>query len=53
MMDALHTHHETVHQILYECEAEYLLPIKDNQPTLLKTAQTLLPADVSPYSCHF
>lgn len=52
MMDALHTHHETVRQILYECEAEYLLPLKDNQSTLLKTAQTLLPADVPPYSSH-
>ncbi len=47
-LDALHTQHQTVHQILYDQGADYNLPIRDNQPTLLKTAQTLLPADVPP-----
>lgn len=52
MLDALHTQHETVQQLLYENGADYLLPLKDNQPTLLKTAQSLLPAGVSPSSGH-
>jgi hypothetical protein len=44
----MHTQHETVHQILYEKGAHYSLILRDNQPTLLKTAQQLLPADLSP-----
>lgn len=49
MLDALHTHHETAQLILYEKGGDYLLPLKENQPTLFKTAQTLLPESVSPY----
>jgi hypothetical protein len=47
-LDGMHTQHETVHQILYEKGADYSLILRDNQPTLLKTAQQLLPADLSP-----
>jgi hypothetical protein len=47
-LDGMHTQHETVHQILYEKGADYSLILRDNQPTLLKTAQQLLPADIPP-----
>jgi hypothetical protein len=47
-LDGMHTQHETVHQILYEKGGDYSLILRDNQPTLLKTAQTLLPADSPP-----
>lgn len=47
-LDGLHTQHETVHQILYEKGADYSLILRDNQPTLLQTAQTLLPATLPP-----
>ena len=47
-LDALHTQHETVQQILYDHGADYLLPLKGNQPTLLATARTLLPETLSP-----
>jgi len=47
-LDGMHTQHETVHQLLYEKGADYSLILRDNQPTLLKTAQQLLPADVPP-----
>lgn len=46
--DGLHTQHQTVHQLLYEKGADYSLILRDNQPTLLKTAQQLLPADLPP-----
>ena len=47
-LDGLHTQHQTVHQILYEKGADYSLILRKNQPTLLKTAQQLLPADLPP-----
>jgi hypothetical protein len=47
-LDGMHTQHQTVHQILYEKGGEYSLILRDNQPTLLKTAQQLLPADLPP-----
>jgi hypothetical protein len=47
-LDGLHTQHETVHQLLYEKGADYSLILRDNQPTLLHTAQTLLPATLPP-----
>jgi len=49
-LDGRHTPHETVHQILYEKDADYSLILRENQPTLLKTARQLLPADIPPYS---
>ena len=51
-MDALHTQDETVQKLLYEKGADYLVSIKDNQPTLATTAQTLLPQDVPPSGRH-
>jgi hypothetical protein len=47
-LDGMHTQHQTVHQILYEKGADYSLILRDNQPTLLATAQQLLPADRPP-----
>jgi Druantia protein DruA/DDE_Tnp_1-associated len=47
-LDGMHTQHATVHQILYEKGAAYSLILRENQPTLLETAQQLLPADVPP-----
>ena len=46
--DALHTQHETIHQLLYDHGADYLTPVRDNQPGLVQTAQTLLPEGFSP-----
>jgi Domain of unknown function (DUF4338)/DDE_Tnp_1-associated len=47
-LDGMHTQHATVHPILYEKGGDYSLILRDNQPTLLKTAQQLLPADLPP-----
>ena len=47
-LDALHTQHETLQQVLYEHGADYVTPVRDNQPGLVKTAQTLLPEGLSP-----
>ena len=51
-MDALNTQDETVQKILFERGADYIASIKDNQPTLATTAQTLLPQGVSPSGSH-
>ena len=51
-MDALHTHDETVQKLLYEKGADYMVTLKANQPTLLDTAQTLLPENVPPSGGH-
>jgi hypothetical protein len=47
-LDGMHTQHETVCQILYQKGADYSLILRDNQKTLLKTAQQLLPAELPP-----
>jgi hypothetical protein len=47
-MDALNTQDETVQKLLYEKGADQVLSIKDIQPTLATTAQTLLPQGVPP-----
>jgi len=47
-LDSLHTQHETIHQILYDHGADFLVPLKDNQPTILATAKTLLPESFPP-----
>ena len=47
-LDSLHTQHETLHQVLYDHGADYLVPLKENQPTILATAKTLLPEKFSP-----
>jgi hypothetical protein len=46
--DGMHTQHETLAQVLYEGGADYSCVLRDNQPTLLKTAQTLLPESIPP-----
>jgi hypothetical protein len=47
-LDGMHTQHQTAYQILYEQGADFSMILRDNQPTILKTAQQLLPADVPP-----
>src|SRR6266853_215256 len=47
-LDATHTQHKTVAQILYDKGADYLLPIAGNQQSLLQSAQHLLPESVPP-----
>jgi hypothetical protein len=47
-LDAMHTQHKTVAQILYDKGADYLLPLAGNQQGLLETAQQLLPESVPP-----
>jgi hypothetical protein len=47
-LDAMHTQHKTVAQILYDKGADYLLPLAGNQKSLLETAQHLLPEAVPP-----
>lgn len=47
-LDGMHTQHQTVHQILYEKGADYSLILRENQPTILATAEQLLPASVPP-----
>jgi hypothetical protein len=47
-LDALHTQHQTASQVLLEAGADYLLTLKDNQPTLLETAKTLVPSAFFP-----
>lgn len=47
-LDSLHTQRETIHQILYDKGADYLVPIKRNQPTMLASARTFLPEDFPP-----
>jgi hypothetical protein len=51
-MDALNTQDETVQKLLYEKGADYIVSLKDNQPTLAATAQTLLPQDIPPSGSH-
>ena len=47
-LDALHNQHETHQQILYDHGADFMVPLKENQPTILATAKTLLPETLSP-----
>lgn len=47
-LDGMHTQHQTVHQILYDQGADYSLILRENQPTILKTARGLLPTSVPP-----
>ena len=47
-LDAMHTQHQTAGQIVIEAGADYLLTLKDNQPTLTQTAQRLVPSAFFP-----
>ena len=47
-LDAMHTQHKTLAQILYDKGADYLVPIKGNQGTLAETAAQLLPESIPP-----
>jgi len=47
-LDGMHTQHQTVQQILYDKGGDYTLILRENQKTLRKTAQQLLPAELPP-----
>jgi hypothetical protein len=47
-LDAMHTQHQTAAQVVLDAGADYLLTLKDNQPTLLETTQTLVTGDFFP-----
>lgn len=50
-LDALHTQDQTARELVLEHGADYLLTVKDNQPTLranIEKLVTALPADFSP-----
>jgi hypothetical protein len=47
-LDAIHTQHATAVQLVLDKGADYLFTLKDNQPTLLQTAQTLVPGAFFP-----
>jgi hypothetical protein len=47
-LDAIHTQAETARQLVLDKGADYLLTLKENQATLLQTAQTLVPGDFFP-----
>ena len=44
----MHTQHQTAAQTVIDAGADYLLTLKDNQPTLTETAQTLMPSAFFP-----
>jgi predicted transposase YbfD/YdcC len=46
--DALHTQRETARYLVDEKRAHYLLPVKENQPTLWEACQAGDPDDFSP-----
>jgi hypothetical protein len=48
--DALHTQTETARLIVMEKGADYLLTVKDNQPTLNQTIAKLVPAPEAGFS---
>jgi hypothetical protein len=54
-LDALHTQDQTARELVLEHGADYLLTVKDNQPTLRASIEKLVsapPADFSPSTGH-
>jgi hypothetical protein len=54
-LDALHTQDQTARELVLQHGADYLLTVKDNQPTLRQNIQRLVaapPADFSPSTGH-
>lgn len=54
-LDALHTQDETARALVMEHGADYLLTVKDNQPTVHKNIEQLIPApaaDFPPSGAH-
>lgn len=54
-LDALHTQDQTARELVLEHGADYLLTVKDNQPTVRANIERLLaapPADFSPSPSH-
>jgi hypothetical protein len=52
LADALHTQVETAQQILYEQGGDYLMTVKNNQPTLHKTLANLFVKQAFSPSAH-
>ena len=48
--DALHTQAETARMIVMEKGGDYILTVKDNQPTLNKTIASMIPAPDAGFS---
>jgi predicted transposase YbfD/YdcC len=48
--DALHTQTDTARQIVMEKGGDYLLTVKDNQPTLNQNITQLIPAPEAGFS---
>jgi hypothetical protein len=48
-LDALHTQTETARELVLEAGADYLLTVKDNQPTVRQTIEKLLPAPAADF----
>lgn len=54
-LDALHTQHQTARELVLQHGADYLLTVKDNQPTVRANIERLVPAppvDFSPLSTN-
>lgn len=49
-LDALHTQHETARQLVLKHGAEYLLTVKDNQPSLSEAIANKVPAPAAGFS---
>jgi len=49
-LDALHTQHETARAVVWEGGGDYLLTVKDNQPTVRANIQKLVPAPLALFS---
>ena len=54
-LDALHTQDQTAREVVLEHGGDFLLTVKDNQPTVQQNIQRILtapPADFSPSADH-
>jgi len=52
-LDALHTQDQTARELVLEHGADYLLTVKDNQPTLRANIEKLVPAPPADFSPSF
>jgi hypothetical protein len=48
-LDALHTQHQTARELVLEHGADYLLTVKENQPTVLAQIEKLVTAPVADF----
>lgn len=49
-LDALHTHEQTAHELVLEHGADYLLTVKDNQPTVWENIERQVEAPPATFS---